>query len=447
MLTRKEAQKITDKIIRFSRADQTEVIILNNNESLTRYANNVITQNVHKSEEVTLMLRVIKGGRTARVTTNRLDNKSLQKVVDTALELARHQQRDPKLLGLTSKQSYIPLDTYVERTAQFSPRERANAIHTAITECQQNNLQGSGIFSNSAGIVVIANSRGLFGYHQMSETEFTLTAISSDSSGWAAKADKDVDTINTREIARQAIEKALKGQNPKGIPAGQYTVILEAAASAQLLAHMAFATFGALQYQEGRSFLSGKIGRKIAGNNITIIDDVYHPQSMGMPFDFEGMPRRKVALINKGTARGVVYDRETARKEGRQSTGHALPQPNPHGPISANLVIMPGDSSLNDMITSTNKGILITEFHYTNVLDPMKMTLTGLTRNGTFLIENGRITQGIKNMRFTESVIKAFSNVALISRETRFSKGFFGGGFVTPALKINRFNFSSGTKF
>ncbi|MBI4713307.1 MAG: hypothetical protein HY762_08430 [Planctomycetes bacterium] len=212
---------------------------------------------------------------------------------------------------------------------------------------------------------------------------------------------------------------------------------------------MAFRGFGALGYQEGRSFLSGKLGSRVMGGNISITDDVYHPLIQGMPFDFEGMPRQKVTLIDKGVARNVVYDRLTAKKDRRtHSTGHGLPQPNPQGPLPTSLILQPGDSSIAEMIASTKKGLLISEFHYTNLVEPMKMVLTGMTRNGLYLIENGIITRGVKNMRFTESVLRALSNVELISRETELHKGFFGGGgFIVPTLKINNFNFSSETKF
>jgi predicted Zn-dependent protease len=211
---------------------------------------------------------------------------------------------------------------------------------------------------------------------------------------------------------------------------------------------MAVHGFGALAYQEGRSFLSGKLGKKFMGENINISDDIYHPMVRGMPFDFEGMPKKKVSLIEKGVARGVVYDRLTAKKGKTHSTGHGLPQPNSHGPLPGALILHPADSSVAEMIASTKKGLLVSEFHYTNVLDPLKLIITGMTRNGVYLIENGVITKSVKNMRFTESVLAALSNVELISRDAELQKGIFGGGgFVAPALKINNFNFSSETKF
>ena len=447
MLTQESARQITERIFLYSRADQTEAIINNATQSLTRYANNVITQNVHENELIDITIRVIKNGRTAQVSFNQTDDDSLKRALQEALILAKNQKKDPQTLPLVTRQSYEELNTYVERTTQVSPRERSETIKDAVRECAQHSLNASGIFANRANVIVIANSKKLFNYHRITEAEFTMTAIGPNSTGWAGEVNKDVSALNPLRIAQQAADKALKSKDPVSLPAGQYTVILEPAAVVEFLMFMAFNGFGAQIYQEGRSFISGKLGKKVFGDNISIMDDVYHPQNVGLPFDFEGLARQKVLLIDKGVVKNLVYDRLTAKRDKKNSTGHALPQPNAHGPLPINLVMMPGNSSLQEMIASTPKGVLVTEFHYTNLIDPMKLTLTGMTRNGTFLIENGAITRGLKNMRFTDSVIKALSNVELISKETKLDKGFFAGGFIAPALKINGFNFSSETKF
>jgi len=455
MLTREEAKQLTDKIFSYGRkkingkkaADEIEVILLNYNQSLTRYANNVITQNVHESEITDLTVRLIKGGKVARAATNKLDDESLKKLISDTAELVSYQKADRKMLPLPKKQVYREVDAYVEKTGQVSPHDRTESIRMAVGECEKHGLNGSGIFSNGVSCVAIANSHGLFAYHKGSEAEFSLTALTNDSSGWAKAHHKDASHINTLAVARQAIDKALKSQNPVSLPAGHYTVILEPAAVSNFMLFMALRGLGALTFQEGRSFLSGKMCKQVMGGNISIMDNVYHPQAMGAPFDFEGMPKKEVVLIEKGIAKNVVYDRETALKAKTVTTGHGLPQPNAYGPMPTNLILGTGDSSIDEMIGSTKKGVLVTEFHYTNLVEPMQLVLTGMTRNGTFLIENGQITKGIKNMRFTESVVKALSNVEMISRESKYQNAFFGGGFVVPELKINDFNFSSETKF
>lgn len=448
MLSQPEIKRLADKIFSYARvkragkriADETEMILSDSNYSLTRYANNMITQNVYENV-IGLTVRLIKNGRVARASTNRIDNRSLKQLVQATAELTQHQKRDRNLLPLLSKQNYQPVEAYVEETALVSPHDRVEAVRLAVGECEKHQLLGSGVFSNGSSVLALANSKGLLARHQATASHFSCTALGIDSSGWAEEQHKDVTQINPLAIARTAITKALKSQDPIALPAGQYTVIMEPAAVADLLLSMSM-FLGALPYQEGRSFLSGRLGKKVMGDNITIKDDAYHPEIMGVPFDFEGTPKQAVTLIEKGIARNLVYDRETARKAKTVSTGHGLPQPNPYGPVPDHLVLAPGDSSLEEMIATTQKGILVTELHYTNLVEPMQLVLTGMTRNGTFLIEDGKITRGIKNMRFTESVLKALSNTELISKDTKYSDGC-----VVPALKIKDFNFSSETKF
>jgi predicted Zn-dependent protease len=445
MLSYDETRKITDKIIRMARHGQIEVLLSYNTSSLTRYADNIITQNVSENKLLEVSIKIIKNGKISKITTNQIDDASLKRAVKNCDYFVPAMGSE---LGLVSKQKYNSVNAYNNETASFSPHQRASAIKEAVIEASLNVLNISGIFSNESSMLAIANSRGLFAWYPLTSAEFTCSVLTSDSSARTSKITRDVTQIKTSALAKTAVEKALKSKNPIEMPAGQYTVILEPSAAVELLFFMALRGFGALSYQEGRSFMSGKLGTKIMGENITIIEDAYHPDISGMPFDFEGIPRKKVVLIEKGIAKNVVYDRLTAKKDKTTSTGHALPQPNPQGPLPTDLVMLPGDSSIPEMIASTEKGILVSEFHYTNLIDPMKMTITGMTRNGTFLIENGTITRGIKNMRFTDSILKMLSNVELISRETKLQHGFFGGGgFIVPALKISQFNFSSETKF
>jgi predicted Zn-dependent protease len=199
--------------------------------------------------------------------------------------------------------------------------------------------------------------------------------------------------------------------------------------------------FGALSYQEGRSFMAGKIGAKLMGDNITIIDDFSTREVLGLPFDFEGVPRQKITLVEKGVAKNVVYDMKTAAKDGKESTGHALPPPSTRGPLPLNLVLMPGEKNLKEIIENTDRAILITRFWYDNVVDPKKTIVTGLTRDGVFLVENGRITKAVNNMRYNNSILDAFSHVSELSCNLK-SAGKWGVNVACPAMKIERFNFS-----
>lgn len=445
MLSDEESRKITDKIIRYAHPRQVEVLLSSHSLALTRYADSIITQNVSEYNLLDVVIKLVKAGKISKISINQTDKASLKQAIKNCNYFV------PALgteLGLVSNQKYAAVNAYSDQTASVSPTHRASVINEAVDIAKNSGLNISGAFSNESSAVTLANSKGLFGYYPSSSATFTCTALTGDSSGKTAKFTLDVSQINSAQLAKVAVEKAIKSKNPVALDAGKYTVILEPAAVVEFLFFMSFRGFGALSFQEGRSFMSGKIGQKVMGDNISIIENPYHPDIQGMPFDFEGMPRQKVVLIENGIARNVVYDRLTAKKDKVQSTGHALPQPNPAGPMPSSLILAPGESSVDEMIKSTKRGILISEFHYTNLIDPMKLTLTGMTRNGTFLIEDGEITKGIKNMRFTDSILRLLSNVELISHETKLHQGFFGGGgFIVPALKINDFNFSSETKF
>jgi len=273
--------------------------------------------------------------------------------------------------------------------------------------------------------------------------------MSDDSSGYASAAGQDVSALDPSDIGRIAVDKALRSKNPTPIEPGSYTVILEEEAVATMMFYLGYLGFGALAVQEGRSFMSGHIGEKVTGDNISIWDDGFDPRGVVRPFDFEGVPKQKVTLIENGIAVNAVYDSATAAREpGKQSTGHGLPAPNTMGPIPINLFMKPGTATKEELIASTERGIWITRFHYVNPVHPVKAILTGMTRDGTFLIENGKVVRPLKNLRFTQSILEAFANAELLSRDLKMVKLGFGN-FVScaPAAKINGFAFTGTTEF
>ena len=445
MLTRQQARKICDKVLGCSSAKQTEVILSDADGSLTRFGKNAIIQNVN-SREVDLSVRVIVGKASGRASTNCLDDASLCATVERAVEQAGAARPETEIPPLVGPKEYRKVKHFVERTAALTPEERAEAVRHIARKCRRAGVECAGTYSSGANVLTLANSRGMFAYDKSTSAEFGVTVLTENSAGWAEGASRDCSKIDTQSLADRAFKKAVRGRNPGSVPAGRYTVVLEPAAVTDFLLFMSLG-FSAQAVQDGTSFLVGRVGKKLFGNNITILDDAYHPDNSGLPFDFEGMPRRKTVLVEKGVVRNLVYDLKSARKDRVQSTGHALPQPNTYGGLPLNMVVEAGDSSLEEMIRSTKKGLLVTHFHYANVAERRELVLTGLTRDGTFLIENGRVKRPVKNMRFTESVIKALGNVEMISRERIFARAFFGGGFVVPAMKIKKFNFSSETKF
>jgi predicted Zn-dependent protease len=274
--------------------------------------------------------------------------------------------------------------------------------------------------------------------------------MSDTSAGYASALALDVDDLDFEAIGREAVEKCLHSQNPRGLEPGEYTVILEPYAVEDFLLMMAYTGFGAVAMQEGRSFMAGKLGEKIVDPRVSIWDDGLSPDGIPWPFDFEGVPKQRVDLIESGVARGVVYDSYRAGKEeGKASTGHALPAPNSFGPFPANAFFAPGDATLEEMIASTERGIYVTRFHYTRPVEPTKVVITGMTRDGTFLIENGEIAYPVKNLRFTQSYLEALNEVAMIGTEPRLLAGMaleISRNSV-PALKLNKFAFTGATEF
>ena len=446
MLDESRFRKISEQVFSLATGYEVELIGVSHQEGLARFANNKISQHV-EAEDDELVIRVQKDRRLGRATTNQMDSRALEQAVRKAIRMAESQREQPDLLELPPPQRYQPLNHCVERTTTITPDEKVEQIREVVAQCQRQKLTAAGIFSHGLQAIGVANSKGLLAFGRYTTASFSLTAMTPDSSGWAEATHWDIGEIKPNDLAAVAIEKALMSRRPKAMDPGRYTVVLEPAAVAELLLFMAWEGFGALPYQEGRSFLSGKLGQPILDERVTLLDDVYHPQTIGIPFDFEGMPRRRVALIEKGIGRGVVYDRKTARKDGMESTGHALPQPNTNGPLPLNLVMNGGDSELSEMLAGTERGLLITHFHYTNLIEPTNLTITGMTRDGTFWIEKGRIRHPVKNFRFTESVVAAFNRIEAIGRETVYASSFWGSGIVAPALKIRDFNFSSGTTF
>jgi predicted Zn-dependent protease len=348
----------------------------------------------------------------------------------------------------------IPLiNTFFPGTAEYSPGQRAEDVKLVVERAKKDNLSAFGAYSNGTVELGVANSLGIEAYTIFTDAFLNVIMMSDGASGYANFVSRDIEDIDVRKTAEEAIEKCLKSKNPLEIEPGEYEVILEGYAVSDLLLFLGHLGFSALAVQEGRSFMCNKLGQRIMGENITIGDDGLSLESFAIPFDFEGLPKQKVILIEKGIARNVVYDSYAAGKEGKNSTGHALPSPNTCGPMPLNLFLKNGEATKEEMISSTKRGILVTRFHYTNVVEPMKTIITGMTRNGTFLIEEGKIKHPVKNLRFTESILKVLSKVSMISKKRKLvSEGTiyerrFATGSVVPTIRVDKFNFTGVTQF
>ncbi len=437
MLNRNEIKDIVDKIISMSPADETEVYVGSHRSSLTRFAENHIHQNVTEYNSY-LSVTAIFGKQMGDASTNKLDDESIMKTLENANEIAKASPPDEELLPRLGPQEYQGVQSYDPDIDLITPMERASAISEVVRSCEKNNLKSAGLFSDSSGCGAYANSKGLFAFYESTGINFSVSVMTDDSSGWADRSSHKKSYIDPKAMGDIAIEKALKSRNPREVPPGSYTVILEPDAVSELIGFM-LPGFNALAIDEGRSFLCGKVGQKIAQDNISLASDPYHPLHQGRPFDGDGVPTKRVALIKNGIAEGLVYDRLTAKKHGVEPTGHGAGGRNTYGAYPSYPVMDGGDTTLDDMIASTDKGILVTRFWYTNYVDPMKLIITGMTRDGTFWIEKGKIAYGIKNFRFNQNVLDMLNNVEMMS------KPVLAGGIVVPAMKIHNFNFSSGT--
>jgi PmbA protein len=443
-LTRQHAEQIFSKILKYSTADETEAIIGSTAYSLTRFANNTIHQNVAE-EGLSVSVRAVVGQRTARASTNKLDEASIRQVCEAAMELARLQPPDPDLLPMPGAQTFRSVERFYRETAELTPQARAQTVRRVIERAEKDGLTGAGVFSSGAAASGLFNSRGLSAFHEETVSEFSVTMLGKTSSGWAKRTSQNFQTLEPEVLADRAARKALESREPRDIEPGKYRVILEPAAVLDLLGFLFF-DFGGLAIHEQRSCLTGRLGQKLFGDNINVRDDVYHPLQAGAPFDGEGLARQRVTLVEDGVVKNVVYARQTAQKMGAEPTGHGFPLPNEFGEAPMNIVMDGGRASVEEMVRSTDQGLLVTRLWYIREVDPYRKILTGMTRDGTFWIENGEVCHGVKNLRFNQSVIEMLSNVEMMGPAQR-TAGEESFEMVLPAMKVRDFSFSSLTKF
>ena len=413
-------------------------------EALTRFANNTIHQNVAEAAKW-LSVRTVIEQRTARATTNRFDQDSIQNVIEEAIALTKAAMADPELLPLAPAKPIAEVPRFDAATADATPEERAAGVTDAIRLVEAGSQTAAGIHSTEESVEAIFNSAGAAAWHSETMARFSITTMAEDSSGWAKASATAKGDIHPVELARQALEKAKLSRHPRELPAGRYTVILEPAATLDLVGQM-FGDFSGTALEDKRSFLNDRLGTKLFGENINIFDDVYHPLQSGAPFDGEGVPRRRLVLVEAGVPRDVAYSRSSAKRAGVEPTGHGFPLPNDIGEAPLNIVISGGSTSIEEMIRSTERGILVTRLWYIREVEPYEKIMTGMTRDGTFLIEGGRLVCGVRNFRFNQGLIELLNHVEAMSPAVRAS-GEEVFDLVAPAMKVREFYFSEVTKF
>lgn len=446
-LSEKDFRATAEKIIKLAKPYQVSVLLSVGDSALTRYANNMIHQNV---ASITSFLRITIMEEKKTVSEDiagAITEDSIERAISHGKASIKHAIANEDTLPLIGEQKYRKVNRLCRKTKEISPDDRAKIVEEVARKSKLNRLSAGGIVSNGTTTFGIANSEGLFAFHRSTEFTFSTTIQGDKTSGWAEGTGWSIDKVNVDTLIEDAIKYATVSKDLKELKPGKYTVVLTPDAVADLLLFSCIYGFNSRMHLEKQSFLTGKVGKKVFSDLLTIDDDFTHPLVLGMPFDYEGIPKKKVKLVEKGTLRGLVYDRLTAKKMKAEPTGHGLPQPNLWGAFPSCIVVHPGDASMEEMICSVKDGLFVVHFHYTNVSEMTKLTITGMTRDGIFAIKDGEIAYPMKNMRFTQSVLEAFQNIAMIGKEQKLVSTFFGGAFVTPGMVIENFNFTSATEF
>ncbi|MBN4074854.1 MAG: hypothetical protein COA82_05975 [Alkaliphilus sp.] len=439
MLSKKEAYSIIDKTLEHCNY-YTMISIDSEEEGLTRFANSEIHQNVF-NYNTTVSIKILENKKESKVTTNLLDEKSLEQAVKEAEEnLAFLPEGKVKMPHLCEPKEIVSEAYDKEVGIKFDITNRSELLKQGIEQLDDTFI-AAGSLSLKKSVLAMGNTKGIRRYARIDSVDFNAVVIHEGGfSGYVEMNTNKADELDVVKEFKVAYDKARLGIDPVSVKPGEYTVILEPLAVGDLLAFMSYIGFAARGVQTGMSFLTGKLGEKVFGENITITDDVSNMNTIPLTFDFEGYEKKKLSIIEKGIAKELAYDVTSAIKDGVETTGHSVGNTSMGG-FAFNLVMENGKDNMTDLIKSTKRGLLVTRFHYMNAVDPTKAQLTALTRDGLYLIEDGEIKSGVKNLRFTETMSKAFSNVVGITKERKKVPGFFATNYV-PALKIENFHFT-----
>jgi predicted Zn-dependent protease len=438
--------------LRLSSADETEVALETETAALTRFAHNVIHQNVAEVE-ANLEVRIVLGRRVGAASTNDISPAGLERAVAEACGLARHLPEQADWPGLAEPQSSPrgaaqpePVLAFDEGVAGLSPAARAQPVLEVCRAAQSEKLLASGAFNTSYGESAVLNSQGLFAYAPSTQVDLTFVVQQPDAnaSAYAHAAGWKLAQVGAEGLAAEAVRRAQSSRHPRPVAVGDYPVVFEPYAVVALLEALSEAGMGALAVQEERSWMNGRLGQRCLSPQLTILDDAYDPRGLPQAFDCEGMPKQRVPIVVQGAPISPVYDRLTAaRAGGRASTGHAQPfdEEDWDGPVPENLSVAPGDLTLDEMIAGVDHGLFVTRLWYVNLMSPQDCTVTGTTRDGLWWIERGELAHPVENLRFDQSLFEALACVRGVGRERRTVAGFFGGVHQVPALTLDHFRF------
>ena len=429
--TEQEAREILEKAMSFSKADACVMNLGGSESGNIRYARNTVSTAGHQSNQSLAVVSSF-GKKSGTATIDEFDEESLEKVVRRSEELAQLSPENPEYMEPLGPQTYDESITYVEATANVTPEYRAEVAAKSIKPAAEQEVTAAGFLDDGAGFSAMLNSNGLFAYNKSTNVDFTVTMRTNDGtgSGWVTRDYNDITKFDAEEASAIAIDKAVMSREARAIEPGRYTVILEPAAVSDLLGRFG-GTFNARTADEGRSFMSKegggtKLGEKIVDERVNVWSDPLHPDVPASTWSGDGLPRKKTQWIENGVVKNLAYDRYWASQQGVDSV-----------PFPANMIMEGGDTSFDEMIKSTKRGILVTRFWYIRSVDPQTLLFTGLTRDGTFYIENGQIKYPVKNFRFNESPIIMLNNLEALGKQVRVN------GNLLPYMKVRDFTFTS----
>src|SRR3989475_12012061 len=453
---REKAHQIFTTVKSVAGKAEAEILLVSRVDEYLRFGNNELAQSQYSTSR-NLSVRVASEKKQGRVTTGTLDKASIEKTVEKAIKQARDSPEDPDYLPMPGAQKYRSVDRYSEKTVEAPAEVKAGYIGSAMDLAKKNHLLASGVLGTSVENVMMLNTSGLEASYRGSGGYFSLTmdADNGNQTGFALSTFGDIDELDPNKVSQTVLERAKLNKNQADIAPGKFDIVVDPYAWSEMLLFFAVSAstgyspdLGMRQYKEGRSYLSGRLGEKILGDNVSLDDDVYHPNQAGPPFDGEGCQKSKVSLIENGVFRNVVSSRISQHRYGAAPTGHELPLPNPLGELPTNLVIRGkgATKTSEELIADLDKGLLVTRFLYTRAVEPQTKTVTGMTRDGTFLVENGEIKRPVKNLRFNQSLLDLFKNIDGFTELVRNSS-FTGTAMLQPGVLARDFNFTSVSPF
>jgi predicted Zn-dependent protease len=437
------AERVLEQAMRTG-VTEAEALVMREDGALTRFANSQIHQNVAETN-VSINLRVVRGKRVGVASSDRTDDDGLRRLAESAAAIAGVVEELPDWGGLPGPTTVTDLPgAYDEHTADATPEFRADGVRAVIAGADAAGVTAYGSFQTGTETNAVANSNGVRVAGTRTTSQLITVSMGPDGgTGYAEAASVDATAIDPARLGLEAAQKARASSNAVALEPGDYPVVLEEYAVVDLLDMLGYVGFSALAVQEERSFV--EVGRTVGSELITIRDDGSDPAGLPMAFDYEGVAKQRVELIERGVCRGVVYDAQTAARDGVSSTGHGLPAPNSYGPFPLNMVMEAGSATRDDLVGGLDRGLLVTRFHYTNPVHPKLAIVTGMTRDGTFLVEGGRIVGPVRNLRFTQSYLEALARTVAVGRDRRTLRGFLGG-VVVPAIRIDSWTFTGATE-